>query len=461
VLTFIGAGQKVLATGRNEESTWLRIHYPSPGRPEAWVEAGQMTVDGSVTGLPVAECIPELAIAPPSLGPEESMTAVKNNPPSAAPTSAPTPTPTATPPVIANTRPNVANLTATTRQISFDTGSYCPNAIKSVTFRVKATDNAGVTGVTLSWREPGASTFAETAMSRASGTSRDGIWQASLNTAANGIDKAGNLAYFATARDAAGATRRIPASTSNAIAVKVCQNTGPAFSAVASGAGATLFWDPLFVGNCQTASNITAAIKDVDGIQSATLFFRRPGSASFASKPMVFTANLGKYFANLDTLGDDIGIPNPPTGTLRWYIRAVDKKGKAAQTVVRSMTIRRCDSEAQFFVNSLNAGQPTNCSPQFTIGWQFSVTDPDELVRTTVRYTIQNTYTGPGGGSRTTATVGANVKNGRFFITSNPISSNTFYGNNQVTWTATTRDLYGGTSTDSGKGGFTVLGCIG
>ena len=70
VADVIKAGQKVLATGRNEDSTWLRIHYPSPARAEAWVEAGPLTVDGSVAALPVAECIPELAIAPPVLAPE-------------------------------------------------------------------------------------------------------------------------------------------------------------------------------------------------------------------------------------------------------------------------------------------------------------------------------------------------------------------------------------------------------
>ena len=89
------------------------------------------------------------------------MTVAQNNPPPPTPTASrrtATPTPTRPP----RTRgPNVAALTASTRQINFDTGNYCPNAVKSVTFRVKATDAVGVTvASTLSWRKPGAAAFA-------------------------------------------------------------------------------------------------------------------------------------------------------------------------------------------------------------------------------------------------------------------------------------------------------------
>ena len=50
----------------------------------------------------------------------------------------------------------------------------------------------------------------------------------------------------------------------------------------------------------------------------------------------------GKWYANLDTLGDKITIADPPTDTLRWYIKAVDDKGKASQT----STARRSRSAA-------------------------------------------------------------------------------------------------------------------
>src|SRR5690242_16086542 len=77
-IAVIKAGQQVLATGRNADSTWLRIHFPEPGRAEAWVEAGPLTVDGATSSLPVADCIPELAIAAPSTGAQESNTPTGN-----------------------------------------------------------------------------------------------------------------------------------------------------------------------------------------------------------------------------------------------------------------------------------------------------------------------------------------------------------------------------------------------
>jgi hypothetical protein len=461
----IHAGQQVLATGRTADSTWLRIHFPDPSRAEAWVQAGPLTVAGAVASLPVAECQPELAIVAPSVEPAESMTAVQDNPPSAAPAT-PTPTPTAAVTATPNSRPVLASLTASTGQISFDPGTYCPTAVKQVTFKVKATDTGGVSGVSLFWRKPGVASFTETPMSRVAGSPTNGTWQVTLNTTANGITGAGNLAYYAQARDAANATRRVPVSTASTIKVKVCQNTGPTITSASSNQGNTLYWNPLGApGNCQTASNITAVIKDTDGVASATLFYRRPGDGSFQSKPMDNTTIKGKWFANLDTLGDKITIPNPPTGTLRWYIKSADTKGASSQSPTRSITIRRCDSEATFFVNSLSTTQFSNCNASFQLRWSFSITDPDEAqsapMTATLRYTIRNTYTGPGGGKTLTQTVSAAIVNSRFSIDSKTLSSNTFYGNNEVTWQITTKDKYGGTSSSSSKSSFSVLACIG
>src|SRR3954453_5207979 len=87
-LLMIHAGQRVLATGRTEDSSWLRIHFPAPGRGEAWVQAGPLTVEGTVASLPVATCAAELAIALPSVLPDEPLTAIQNNPPSAPPSTA-------------------------------------------------------------------------------------------------------------------------------------------------------------------------------------------------------------------------------------------------------------------------------------------------------------------------------------------------------------------------------------
>jgi len=347
-LLMIAAGQKLLVTGRTADGAWLRIHFPEPGRTEAWVQASPLQVDGAVAGLPVAGCMAELAVAAPSLEPGMTLTAVANNPPTSAPTATPTAAPTAGPTGTPNTAPSLSALTVSTGRISYDTGGYCPTAVKKATFRVKAADRSGLAGVTLFWREPGASTYAQSPMSRASGSATNGTWQATLDTTANGITKAGKLAFYALGTDTSGATRRIPAGSSNAISVVVCANTGPAITSARSSSGSSLSWNPLGApGSCQTATDITAVVKDPDGVKSVTLFYRRPGSSTWQSKPMNNTTIPGRWYANLDTLGDTISIPTPPTGTLRWYIKAVDGKNAARQTGAAAITVRRCDSEAQ------------------------------------------------------------------------------------------------------------------
>ena len=453
-IAVIQAGQQVLTTGRTADSTWLRIHFPEPGRPEAWVKAGPLTVDGAVGSLPVADCQPELAIVAPSTIPEESFTTPSNNPPSAPPASA-TPAPTATP----NSRPAIASLTASTNQVSYDTGNYCPNAIQQVTFKVKASDAAGVAGVSLFWRKPGAGSFTETPMSRVAGSPTNGTWQASLDTAANGITSAGSLAYYAQAKDAANATRRIPASASNTIQVKVCQNTGPTITGVTSSSGSRLFWDPLSAGGCQTASNITAVIKDVDNVSSATLFYRKPGAGSWSSKAMDSTTVKGRWFANLDSKGDKITIPNPPSGTLRWYIRATDAKGASSQTSQLSMAIRRCDTAAIISTQQITPTSGSYCpdgNPPTTsvpIRWLFSVDDADGLISFTLTYTVTN------GARSITRTTNVKASNGRFFVTSVPLDGQTWYGHNAVTWRLTTHDQYHGNTQGSGKGTFDIFVC--
>jgi hypothetical protein len=343
-LIAVKGGQKLLATGRTEDGTWLRIHYPLPGRTEAWIQTTPVTVEGAVASLPVATCAAEVAMAAPDVRPGPSLTVTANNPPSLppSPTAGPTAAPSSGPTPPPNARPSLAALTVSTSKVSYDTASYCPTATKKVTFKVNAADTSGLGSVTLFWREPGAATYAQSAMSRTAGTAKSGTWQVTLDTKANGITKAGTLAYYAIGTDTAGATRRIPTSGANAITVAVCANTGPTITSVSSSAGSLLYLDPQGVGCSPTTTNITAVVKDVDGIKSVTLFYRRPGGSAWSSKPMNNNTIPGKWYANLDTLGDKIS----PTGTLSWYIKAVDGRNVASQTRTASITIKRCDTTA-------------------------------------------------------------------------------------------------------------------
>ena len=341
-LLTVRGGQKLLATGRTEDGTWLRIHYPLPGRTEAWVQSSPLKVAGVVASLPVAVCAAEVAMAPPDVAPLPPLTAIQNNTPPPPPTPEPTPTPTPepTPSPTPNARPSLTSLTVSTKKISYDTGAYCPTAVKKVTFKVKASDASGVDSVTLFWREPGASAYAQSAMTRSAGTAASGTWQVTLDTKADGITKAGKLAFYAVATDSAGATRRIPTSGSNSMTVAVCANTGPTITSAASSSGSSLFLDP----QCgPTTTNIKATVKDIDGVKSVTLFWRKPGAATYAQSAMTRTtgtAKSGTWQVTLDTK------QMTETGTLSWYIKAVDTKNLARQTKTASITIRSCDTTA-------------------------------------------------------------------------------------------------------------------
>ncbi len=344
----VAGGQQLLVTGRLADGSWLRIHLPSPGRSEGWIQATPLTVKGSIDSLPVATCAAEAVVPPPDVVPLESLTAVVNATPIPEPSAGPTPTPAPSSGPTPTPAPHVAlsGLTTSARTVSYDTAAYCPTATRKVTISVKATDSSGVTGVTLSWRAPGSSSFTRSPMSRTGGTARSGTWQVTLDTTANGLTRAGTLSFYAVATGASGATARIPSSGTYSITVLVCSNTGPTITSVSSSGGSKLYWDPLGAGCTPNTTDITAVVRDTDTVASVWLYYTPPGS-KLLKKPMSLQS-AGKWYANLDGLGDINTLPKPRTGTLSWYIRATDGKGKSSQTAPATMTIRRCDSEAKF-----------------------------------------------------------------------------------------------------------------
>ncbi len=150
-----------------------------------------------------------------------------------------------------------------------------------------------------------------------------------------------------------------------------------------------------------------------------------------------------------------------PTDPLRWYVRATDAKGLATNLPTKTITIRRCDTEATFYVNDLASQGNNFCPPKTTsvsIPWTFSITDPDGMVERDAQVHASRrtrTIRGP----KFTKTKTVQVSNGRFNMQSVPLDGDSYYGYNQVTWTITTRDQYDGTSTDSTKGTFQIWVC--
>jgi len=456
-LMSVKGGQKLLVTGRTEDGTWLRIHYPLPGRTEAWVQTSPLTVDGATASLPVVTCQPELAIASPDAQPGPTLTAVANFAPSpppavATPTAAPTASPSAGPTVVQNAKPSLTALAASTSKISYDTASYCPTAVKKVTVKVKASDASGLTGVMLFWREPGAATYAQSAMARTAGSANSGTWQVTLDTTANGITRAGKLAFYTVGTDTAGATGRLPASGASSITVAVCANTGPTITSVSPRSGSTLYLDPLGAGCSPTTTNITAAVKDGDGVKSVTLFYRRPGSSTYSSKAMDNQTVPPKWYANLDTLGDKVA----QTGTLSWYIKAVDDKNVASQTKTASIKIRRCDSPAVF--SSVSTSSTLVCASKPTYFYA-TVSDPDGLKTTSA--VLVYTYVLADGSQRTAKSqmTYTDQSGARFFYDfALTAGSKWSLARTPMTYYVQTTDLFGGVS-KSGASKVTVTNC--
>ena len=429
----VSSGQQMLVTGKTADGAWLRIFFPAPGRTEGWVQAQALKLDSSADALPVGECEPVTA-AVGSVAPGQTLTAIENNTPSPSPT----PVPTATP----NAKPALSGFKASTGKISYDTGSYCPTAATKVTFTVTAKDDHGVDGVALFWRAPGAASYAQVPMTQATGDATSGTWQVTLDTKADGITTAGKLAYYAVATDVGGETGRTPASGASTITVAVCANTGPDDHVSQVLVGLFVVLGPAGVGSCAISTSITAKVDDIDGVKSVTLFYLRPGDSTWSSKSM--TGRSGTWAAALNTATDKITIPTPPTGSLKWYIKAVDGKNVASQTKTASITIRRCDTEAQF-----DGVFPTNqfyacTTTTMTIGTYANDADqPADGLTVTFFWSLVNPRTGDGPVS---GKMNASVKNGNYYEgTTSTFNGKTFYAGSLTVYAITT-DRYGGTT---------------
>ena len=209
VLAVAGPGQRMLVTGRTADGAWLRIHFPTPGRDEAWVQADSLRLVGELDSVELAECAPETAV---STGPSalESMTAIgsfvptpsptpkpSTPPPTAPPTAPLTPTPVPTP--TDSTPPTLGNLAAQP-PIIYSNARCGPT---SSTITVTASDpESGITSVVLYYR-PLSSTgpYSTKPMSVIVG----GPWGVVLDYVTDGLT-ATDYTMFAQATNGAGLT---------------------------------------------------------------------------------------------------------------------------------------------------------------------------------------------------------------------------------------------------------------
>jgi hypothetical protein len=204
-LARVAAGQEMLVTARTQDGTWLRIHFPEPGRTEAWVEAAALRVDGDLSTLPVADCA---AVAAATSAPVPVATLTASNPfvpPTEAPdtpeptgdvTPPPTPVgPTPTPVAGDTTAPTVGAATLTHGQI-FGVAACGPT---STVVGVTVTDAvSGVASVTLVARNTATNASRTVQMTP---PLIGNVWTTTITASSVGV---GTITFTIQARDGSG-----------------------------------------------------------------------------------------------------------------------------------------------------------------------------------------------------------------------------------------------------------------
>lgn len=172
------AGERVLATSRSEDSSWLGVRDPVTLTDTIWVDAGQVVVDGgaSTDSLPVGGACAVASVVTDAPPPVEVIPVTPETPQTPdAPDNPPPPAPD-------TTAPSVGKVTVQWTNCQF-------------TVTTTATDDVGVAGVSISW----------TGVHPGSGVMQNqggGVWTFDLSGSNNVWG--GNYTFTATATDAAG-----------------------------------------------------------------------------------------------------------------------------------------------------------------------------------------------------------------------------------------------------------------
>lgn len=472
VIGTIPKGEKVLVTGRSADGGWLQISYPGPAFAFAWTKAGPLQLEADASGLPIASCeapptptprptpgASVAVVASPEASPSpEPSTAVASPSPSPSPSASPSASPSPTPKPTPNVPPSITGFTASTKTLRYDQGAYCPTAPHSVTFSLKASDAGGVASATLFWRKPGASSYAALPMNLASGSTQSGTWTATVDTRTNGSWNAGNLAAYGVALDSSGAKTKSPTTGALAIPVTLCVNTGPTFTSGPSAGNATLYADPLNVGcGSPIGTEIRATITDIDGVKSATLVFTDQAGAT-VQRPMTgYAGNLWSSSINANDDGTHAG------GTFTWYVVAVDGKGMPTTSNTQSIRVVRCDTPASFDFGGVTSPvyNAPACAPN-SVTIQVYASDRDNADRDSSRLRVVVTWqaTNLRGRPAFTGSVQAVFQKGNFFLASFPVTADWTAGLYSLTYSATSTDIYGGTSRSfTGKTQISVYSC--
>ena len=211
-------------------------------------------------------------------------------------------------------------------------------------------------------------------------------------------------------------------------------NVGPVFSKQPATGLATIAFKPFGTGTCATATAVTTAATDSEGVAQIQLWVKRPGAASFVRLSHDFVRAGSTWTNSINAAKDGIAA----AGTLSFYGVAIDSKGASTTSKVKTLKVIRCDTEA-----SINGGidaplidgqREIFCS----LPWEFAITDPDGLTGATIIYSIP-----PGTPPLTKPLVLKHMSGNVWAIGTSFVPHGTF----TVAWTLSTTDTFGGTTT--------------
>ena len=181
-------------------------------------------------------------------------------------------------------------------------------------------------------------------------------------------------------------------------------------------------------------------VDDPDGVASMALWVKKPAASSFSVLHPFYQDP--DWQTSIDTGADGIDAD----GTLSWYAVAKDTKGAETKSKTQTIKVVRCDTEASI-TGGILLDQPYDLGvcDSIDIPFDFKVSDPDGLASApTLTYSVRN---------QSGASFSGSIDLTLIFIghdwVGDAVNSNgpAYFGNNTVSWTITTHDNHGGTST--------------
>jgi hypothetical protein len=235
-------------------------------------------------------------------------------------------------------------------------------------------------------------------------------------------------------------------------------NHGPVFTINPPRASrSTIGTNPLGTGTCLYSQivEVTTAAEDPDGVAVIQLWVQRPGSSSYVRLSHDFSKDGAIWYNGISTANDKIVT----AGTLFYRAVAIDTKGVSTTSQSGSLNVVRCDTEATIS-GGLNL-TPTNgvyyiySCEAFTIPWRFYITDRDGLSGARLSYSVSHLNL---------ASLRGSIKLGRLlrslYWTGSATVPHSYYGKNTVTWTVTSTDQYGGTTSRRGSATVYLYSCV-